>query len=104
MNDLSGRTAVLTGAGSDFGLECPRIAAARGMKLVLVDIRPQPLEATRAGGSGTDSLASIQLGLQFADELFRADYARRHVAEPAFFNSIHTSETLGRSASGRVIR
>jgi NAD(P)-dependent dehydrogenase (short-subunit alcohol dehydrogenase family) len=35
--DFKGRTAVLTGAGSGFGLECARIGARLGMNLVLVD-------------------------------------------------------------------
>ena len=39
ITDFAGKTAVLTGAGSGFGLECPRIAAARGMKLVLLDVQ-----------------------------------------------------------------
>ena len=30
INDFKGKTAVLTGAGSGFGLECARIAARRG--------------------------------------------------------------------------
>lgn len=38
LNGLSGKTAVLTGAGSGFGLECMRIAASAGMQLVLVDV------------------------------------------------------------------
>ena len=38
LNGLSGKTAVLTGAGSGFGLECMRIAASAGWLLVLVDV------------------------------------------------------------------
>lgn len=43
LNGLSGKTAVLTGAGSGFGLECMRIAASAGMQLVLVDVEAQAL-------------------------------------------------------------
>ncbi|MBA4255183.1 MAG: hypothetical protein C0445_04835 [Polaromonas sp.] len=48
MVDFSGKTAVLTGAGSGFGLECARIAAARGMNLVLVDVQADALAAAEA--------------------------------------------------------
>ena len=38
-----GRTAVITGAASGFGLEAARIAARRGMKLVLADVQADAL-------------------------------------------------------------
>ena len=38
IDDFKNKTAVLTGAGSGFGLETARLAAARGMNLVLVDV------------------------------------------------------------------
>jgi len=41
---FEGKTAVLTGAGSGFGLECARIAAHRGMRLVLVDVQQDALD------------------------------------------------------------
>jgi NAD(P)-dependent dehydrogenase (short-subunit alcohol dehydrogenase family) len=44
MQDFAGRTAVLTGAGSGFGLECARIGAGLGMNLVLVDVQADALE------------------------------------------------------------
>ncbi|WP_180683239.1 SDR family oxidoreductase [Tepidicella baoligensis] len=44
---FKGKTAVLTGAGSGFGLEVARIGAARGMKLVLVDVQADALERAR---------------------------------------------------------
>ena len=44
MRDFKGKTAVLTGAGSGFGLECARIAAQRGMNVVLVDVQPDALD------------------------------------------------------------
>ncbi|MEI6803019.1 MAG: SDR family oxidoreductase [Burkholderiales bacterium] len=43
ITDFKGKTAVLTGAGSGFGLECARIAAARGMNLVLADVQQDAL-------------------------------------------------------------
>ena len=46
--EMTGRTAVITGAGSGFGREFASIAAARGMKLVLADIDEAGLHATVA--------------------------------------------------------
>lgn len=48
LTEFEGRTAVLTGAASGFGLECARIAAARGMHLVLVDVQTEALAETEA--------------------------------------------------------
>ena len=48
IDHFAGKTAVLTGAGSGFGLECARIAAARGMHLVLVDVQQDALDAAQA--------------------------------------------------------
>jgi NAD(P)-dependent dehydrogenase (short-subunit alcohol dehydrogenase family) len=42
------QTAVITGAGSGFGLEVARLAAARGMNLVLADVQADALERTVA--------------------------------------------------------
>jgi len=38
MKRFEGRTAVITGAGSGFGLEVARIGAGKGMNLVLADV------------------------------------------------------------------
>ncbi len=43
MKDLQGRTAVITGAASGFGLETARLAARAGMRLVLADVQAEPL-------------------------------------------------------------
>jgi NAD(P)-dependent dehydrogenase (short-subunit alcohol dehydrogenase family) len=43
IQDFQGKTAVLTGAGSGFGLECARIGARLGMNLVLVDVQQDAL-------------------------------------------------------------
>jgi NAD(P)-dependent dehydrogenase (short-subunit alcohol dehydrogenase family) len=42
------KTAVLTGAGSGFGLECARIGAKLGMNLVLVDVQQDALDKATA--------------------------------------------------------
>lgn len=54
MKIFSGRTAVITGAASGFGLEVSRIAAAKGMAIVMADVERDALaraadEITRLG-------------------------------------------------------
>ena len=44
ISDFKNKTAVLTGAGSGFGLECARIGAKLGMHLVLVDVQQDALD------------------------------------------------------------
>jgi NAD(P)-dependent dehydrogenase (short-subunit alcohol dehydrogenase family) len=55
MKRFEGRTAVITGAGSGFGLEVARIGARRGMNLVLADVQQDALdraaEELRAAGA-----------------------------------------------------
>jgi len=46
--DFKGKTAVLTGAGSGFGLECARIGDRLGMNLVLVDVQQDALDKAQA--------------------------------------------------------
>ncbi len=48
MKDFSGKTAVITGAGSGFGREFARFGAALGMRLVLADIQQDALDAVAA--------------------------------------------------------
>ena len=56
---MSKQTAVITGAGSGFGLETARIAAQRGMNLVLVDVQADALDKAAAEFSGLDVLARV---------------------------------------------
>jgi NAD(P)-dependent dehydrogenase (short-subunit alcohol dehydrogenase family) len=44
MKTFKGRTAVITGAGSGFGLEVSRIAAREGMNLVMADVQQDALD------------------------------------------------------------
>lgn len=44
ITNFKDKTAVLTGAGSGFGLECARIGAGLGMNLVLVDVQQDALD------------------------------------------------------------
>ena len=59
ITNFAGKTAVLTGAGSGFGLECARIGAKLGMNLVLVDVQQDALDAAaqELGSAGVQVLA-----------------------------------------------
>ena len=48
ITNFKNKTAVLTGAGSGFGLECARIGARLGMKLVLADVQQDALDKAAA--------------------------------------------------------
>ena len=48
ITDFKGKTAVLTGAGSGFGLECARLGAKLGMNLVLADVQQDALDKAEA--------------------------------------------------------
>ena len=61
MKRLAGRTAVITGAGSGFGLELSRLLAREGMSLVMADVQAAALEAAAAEvrGLGAEVLAQV---------------------------------------------
>ncbi|NYT25998.1 SDR family oxidoreductase [Alcaligenaceae bacterium] len=94
MKDLKGRTAVLTGAGSGFGLECARLGVERGMNLVLVDVQWDALDRAmtelqpqaRAQGS---SLSAHCVDVSVAAEMEAlAERVRRNAGPPHFvFNN-----------------
>jgi NAD(P)-dependent dehydrogenase (short-subunit alcohol dehydrogenase family) len=48
ISNFKNKTAVLTGAGSGFGLECARIGAKLGMNIVLVDVQQDALDKVTA--------------------------------------------------------
>ena len=48
MKNFKGRTAVITGAASGFGLEASRIAARLGMNIVMADVQQDALDAAAA--------------------------------------------------------
>lgn len=70
ISNFKGKTAVLTGAGSGFGLECARIGASLGMNLVLADVQQDALDAaaTEMRGLGADVLA-VKLDVSKATEV-----------------------------------
>ncbi len=48
LNDFKDKVAVITGAGSGFGLACARMGANLGMKLILLDVQPDALAQAEA--------------------------------------------------------
>jgi NAD(P)-dependent dehydrogenase (short-subunit alcohol dehydrogenase family) len=76
IKDFAGKTAVLTGAASGFGLECARIGARLGMKLVLVDVQQDALDTAAAElqAAGAEVLA-LQVDVSDAGQM--AHLARR---------------------------
>ena len=70
ITDFKGKTAVLTGAGSGFGLECARIGARLGMNLVLVDVQQDALDAAKQEmeAAGAQVLA-FRLDVSSADQM-----------------------------------
>lgn len=62
MKHFEGRTAVITGAASGFGLEAARIAAREGMNIVMADVQPDALERA-AAEIGADGAAVLPFRL-----------------------------------------
>ena len=56
---MSKKTAVITGAGSGFGLETARLAAGRGMNLVLVDVQVDALDKAAAEFTQVEVLSRV---------------------------------------------
>lgn len=70
MKDFQGKTVVLTGAGSGFGLEMARIAAARKMNVVMADVNQAALDtaAEEIRGLGAQVLP-FRLDVSKGDEV-----------------------------------
>ncbi len=70
ITDFKNKTAVLTGAGSGFGLECARIGAKLGMNLVLADVQHDALaKATAEMQAAGAQVLAVQLDVSKADEV-----------------------------------
>jgi NAD(P)-dependent dehydrogenase (short-subunit alcohol dehydrogenase family) len=70
ITDFKGKTAVLTGAGSGFGLECARIGARLGMNLVLVDVQQDALDlATKELQAAGAQVLAFKLDVSNAAEM-----------------------------------
>jgi NAD(P)-dependent dehydrogenase (short-subunit alcohol dehydrogenase family) len=90
ISDFKNKTAVLTGAGSGFGLECARIGAKLGMNLVLADVQQDALDTTVAEmqAAGAPVLA-MRVDVSKADQMQAlADAAFARFGAPHFvFNN-----------------
>jgi NAD(P)-dependent dehydrogenase (short-subunit alcohol dehydrogenase family) len=90
IDDFKGKTAVLTGAGSGFGLECARIGAQLGMNLVLVDVQQDALHKAEAEmtAQGVQVLArKVDVSNAQAMEQLAADVKARFGAPHLVFNN-----------------
>jgi NAD(P)-dependent dehydrogenase (short-subunit alcohol dehydrogenase family) len=90
IENFKGKTAVLTGAGSGFGLECARIGAKLGMNLVLVDVQQDALDkaAAEMTAQGAQVLArQVDVSDAVAMAQLAADVKARFGAPHLVFNN-----------------
>jgi len=90
IENFQGKTAVLTGAGSGFGLECARIGARLGMNLVLVDVQQDVLDAAAAEmqAAGAQVLArKVDVSSAAQMEQLAAEVQQRFGAPHLVFNN-----------------
>ncbi|MEY5029898.1 MAG: putative oxidoreductase SadH [Pseudomonadota bacterium] len=90
IDNFKGKTAVLTGAGSGFGLECARIGAKLGMNLVLVDVQQDALDKAEVEmkTQGVQVLArKVDVSNAQAMEQLAADVKQRFGAPHFVFNN-----------------
>lgn len=90
IENFKGKTAVLTGAGSGFGLECARIGAKLGMNLVLVDVQQDALDKAESEmkAQGAQVLArKVDVSNAQAMEQLAADVKERFGAPHFVFNN-----------------
>ena len=90
IDNFAGKTAVLTGAGSGFGLECARIGARLGMNLVLADVQQDALDAAAAEmqAAGAQVLArKVDVSNAAQMEQLAADVLQRFGAPHLVFNN-----------------
>jgi len=90
ITDFKGKTVVLTGAGSGFGLEMARIGARLGMNLVLADVQQDALDAAAAQvqAAGAQVLA-LRVDVSQADQVEALGHAtqQRFGAPHLVFNN-----------------
>ena len=90
ITDFKNKTAVLTGAGSGFGLECARIGAKLGMNLVLADVQQDALDKTVAEMEAAGApVLGMRVDVSKADQMQTfADAAFKRFGAPHFvFNN-----------------
>ncbi len=90
MSSVQGGVAVITGAASGFGLEASRIAAQRGMRIVMADVQQEALDraAAEIGASGAEVLP-FRLDVSRAEQVQAlADATMQRFGTPTFvFNN-----------------
>jgi len=70
ISDFHNKTAVLTGAGSGFGLECARLGAKLGMNLVLADVQQDALDrAVAETESAGAAVLAMRVDVSKADQV-----------------------------------
>jgi len=70
ISDFNNKTAVLTGAGSGFGLECARIGASLGMNLVLADVQQDALDRAVAESEAAGApVLAMRVDVSKADQV-----------------------------------
>jgi NAD(P)-dependent dehydrogenase (short-subunit alcohol dehydrogenase family) len=90
ISNFAGKTAVLTGAASGFGLECARLAASLGMNLVLVDVQADALAQVEAEcvASGVGVMARrVDVSSSAAMDKLAAEVVARFGAPHLVFNN-----------------
>ena len=90
MKSFEGRTVVITGAGSGFGLEAARIAARKGMHVVMADVQQDALDQAAADVTALGAqVLAYRLDVSKADEVeaLGAAVAQRFGAPHVVFNN-----------------
>jgi len=73
MKDFAGKVAVITGAGSGFGLEFARLGAREGMRLFLADVQQDALDAAVADARSRGAEAvGVRADVSKAEDVDRA--------------------------------
>jgi NAD(P)-dependent dehydrogenase (short-subunit alcohol dehydrogenase family) len=84
MQNLSGKTAFVTGGASGIGLGIAKALLGAGMNVVIADIRDDHLAAATEELAGGERVLAVKL-----DVTDRADYARTADAAEAKFGNLH---------------
>ena len=84
MQNLTGKTAFVTGGASGIGLGIAKALLGAGMRVVIADIRDDHLESAQAELGSADRILALKL-----DITNRADYARAADTAEARFGKIH---------------
>jgi len=98
-DELTGKTAVITGAASGIGLEMARLFGAAGMKLVLADVEKPALDTADAElrEAGYETLA-VQVDVRDLDQIVALDAVARET-----FGKVHVlCNNAGVGAGGPV--